>query len=49
MVSVPLRVTETVGSRTTRRNEYDVDEDAGGEGDSLYDATSMMARKTRRV
>jgi hypothetical protein len=43
MVSAALRATETVGRSTIRRNEYDVDEDAGGEDDSEEDVTSIMA------
>jgi hypothetical protein len=31
VVSTALRVTETVGSCTMRRDEYDVDEEDGGE------------------
>ena len=34
MVSAALRVTETLGSCRKQSDEYDVNEDAGGEDDS---------------
>ena len=48
MVNAALRVTETPGSCRIHSDEYDVNEDAGGEDDSKYDVATIRVSKTRQ-